>query len=209
LAGARGDTCVPVYRSRNARQGITTRRAQGRSPRVAGAAIDPGGICEKLLVFPVRQLRPARRRDAITIAHQTTRDPRSVGDVLRADIHRITDTRAVVLPIVRVCCGRDECECREDKYSHRAHSHDPFLIIQSFFATLGRERPLFAPSENHKHVKKFRIQLIQVADLIGNFRLKRRMMPGAFAQTPLSRRCARSLACVVPPGADWRLSDKR
>jgi hypothetical protein len=134
----------------------------------------------------VRQLRPARRGNAITIAHQTTRDPRSVGNVLRADIHRITDTRAIVLLVVRITCGRDECECREENYSHRAHSHDPFLIIQSFFAALERKRPLFAPLENHKDVKKFRIRLIQVADLIDNFRLKRRTMRGAFAQGSLS-----------------------
>jgi hypothetical protein len=79
------------------------------------------------------------------------------------------------LPIVRISRGRDERERRKHKHSHRAHSHDPFLIIQSFFATLGRKRPLFAPSENHKDVKKFRTQLLQVADLIGNFRLRRRM----------------------------------
>jgi hypothetical protein len=139
LTGARRDTCDPVYMSRKARQGIRIERAQKRPPRVAGMAADLCDNSVELLVFPVRQLRAARRRNAAAIAHKTTRDPRAVRDVLRADIHRIADTRAVVRAIVREACGRDECECREHQYSHRAQSHDPFLIIQSFFCNFGAD----------------------------------------------------------------------
>ena len=72
----------------------------------------------------MRQLSATGRRNAIAIAHKATRDPRAVGDELRADVHRIADTGAIVLPIVRVSSGRGECQRREEKYSHRADFHD-------------------------------------------------------------------------------------